>query len=123
MKFALILVMMQILGIASAETISVGDYNITFDYNKPHETVVISNETAILKTFDGAVYFTMGRIYDLIDGELVTVSGYQGLLYHGPNAFGFVNEQDPQFMVEGDLPYYDSADFLRSLRIEKVKAS
>jgi hypothetical protein len=128
MKFVLILVMLLIFGSASAENVIAGKYNVSFDYNRPHE--IISNNTTdifIMKTFDGyiTIYINQNDTFSpkKAEYELLYVDGNIGKLYYDSgNGFVFINDEGLPITITGNIPFYGASDFLRSFHIEKRTA-
>ena len=67
MKLALILAMLMLAGVASAEReyVQVNDFNVSFDLNQTHDTVIDAgngiNGSVAIRTFDGSMICNLFR--------------------------------------------------------------
>jgi hypothetical protein len=121
---------------ASAESVTVGDYNVTFNYNKLHENMIINNNTSLLiQTFNGSITMWPGSIDHISDlssetqkflaeqhWEDIIIDGRDAKLYIGSDGFlvQSLSEDAKSFQLYSDLPFYDLADFLRTVHIEQI---
>lgn len=132
MKFALLLTLVLLVGMTSAETVSVGNYSIEFNISKPHiiedfgESIPGSN-TTVVKTFDGYVAFQprhllievpekaglVGHIY--VDGT----KGEMGEFYKYKDVY-ILN--CAHWFAYSTMQFQDTLDFIESLKsVEKSR--
>lgn len=122
----LVLVMMLLCVAVSAETLTIGNYSISFDYNRQHE--IRNNDT--LQTFDGVVMFwnsyNESRVMGGTDGTYIGETYYNNNIcmisisknqkYYNINTI----DNNDVFMTS-TMNLTDTIDFLKTLKIEKAK--
>jgi hypothetical protein len=116
----------------SAGTVPVGDYNVSFNYTKPSYYIVNDNASVIeMKTFDGTTYIflnhtdveELGRLLESKDStysQWVEINDATEQIWLTGDGF-LLGSND--YFISGHMPLYDLAEFLKSLKIEKVKGS
>ncbi|OPX80437.1 MAG: hypothetical protein A4E45_00057 [Methanosaeta sp. PtaB.Bin039] len=114
---------------ASAETITVGNYSMSFEYDKPH-SIQVFNETnsAEIQVFNGRFQVTIGdaTIFPTNDissdfKQFVEVNGERGVLAVLGDFFLYDSLGELPLYVGGRAPTFDIVDFLRSLKITPVE--
>jgi hypothetical protein len=148
-----LILIVALIAAASAETGIVGDYNVSFKLDKPHETTIETAESfnstgsdpviaarfkptdpvsIQIKTFDGRIWismvsFTVSTYNNLALGDL-TLSGNKtghiwltGLTMTPMQPIYKLLFDHDDIYVQSTMPFMDTADFFKSLRIEKIK--
>lgn len=125
-----VLAILVLMSIASAETVNVGNYSVSFEYSKPHQNIIDNNSSSMLiKTFDGKFTINMNpetilSLWDILKDkdctQYIIVDNQNSKLLTSGDLFDLVN---PSFAVAGNMPFFDLADFLKTLKIEKRKST
>ena len=126
MKILIVLVILALMGMASAETVNLGNCTVSFNYNKPHQNIIEQNlSSMIIETFDGKISISVNpvttldvwnTIKDKDCKQSITINDINSELLTSGDLFALVNQY---YMVDGNMPFFDLADFLKTLKIEK----
>lgn len=104
---------------AVGEIVDLGNYTIEFNLSKPHEIEEAPDGLLKIKTFDGVIFLTNEFFLEEEGyGESIIVDGQYGTLNFpksGGDAY-VVNLKN--FTIASELPFYETADFLRGLHIK-----
>ena len=118
----------------SAETVTIGNYNIEFNLSRPHETensselLVINDtesyyQTLTIKTFDGKIWIVTGidqpsnpDIYT----EEIEIDGDKGVIGFPSYSNSAYKITIGKTFIMSELPFFETADFLRSFHIKPL---
>ena len=130
MSVIFVLAMLVLIGVASAETMNLGYYTVSFNYTKPHQNVIdLNSSNMLIKTFDGNIVISTNptdivniwnAIKDKDSRQTIIVDNRSSELLTAGDLFALVNQY---FMVNGHMPLYDLVDFLKSLKIKKTNST
>lgn len=122
--FITLAIVTLLIPIISAETVIVGNYSIDYNISKPHENEIPNDITLKIKTFDGYVKVwptsvPVGFENDIVYG-IIEVDGDDGILRISPE--GYFGMQTDKVSIFSTMPFYDTADFLRTLHIQPIES-
>ncbi|OPY57284.1 MAG: hypothetical protein A4E49_00074 [Methanosaeta sp. PtaU1.Bin112] len=120
-----ILVCLLLIDIVSAESVNLGNHTIEFNMSRPHE-VDNDRDTLLIKSFDGSVLIIPNAPDPSIDAfrvEAIKIDNASGTLSFLKDEYAATYKKDGEWnAILSSLPIYQTADFLRSLHIEKRSA-
>ena len=129
MKILFVLAILALMGLASAETINIGNYSISFNYSKPYEIAhyPTSNTAVTMKTLDGPIMISVDARADGLIKDNDSIK-YQWINISGMGGKAQLFSEEDVFMVFiptwpgvifGKMPIFDLANFLKTLKIER----
>ncbi len=134
MLWKIVVILVLLMAVVSAESIILGDYNLSFELNKPHEMEIIPPDI-IIKTFDGKIIMEYANwssslhLSDNVPTESINFSGRYGDLQILRSIYDvpiydvtIPMGKNSHILIQSHMPFLNTADFLRSLHIEPVKA-
>jgi hypothetical protein len=139
------------LSLATAESVNVGGYNVSFNMTRPHEIVPSSgtmNAVLTIKTFDGPAsifirpeedeFFAMHIAFNESSKGNVAIErmkidnrwGYVTMTAEKDNMIGHRNygayyspDNHTLAIISSEMPLFDTVDFLRGLHIKRAELS
>lgn len=144
MKQAIILLAMLLMATASAESIAINGYDVNFNITGPYKIENDSNsQTTIINTLNGLVSIgvfhydipvkqsaleSLRELYPDANIHSIIIDGAEGVytIFAGSfsdtfTAMYFGYNQTLGVSIVSSLPFYDNADFLRSLHIKPLQ--
>lgn len=123
----LVLAALLLVTAASAETITVGNYSVSFEYNSPYSIETYNESDSFdMKILDGNFFARINA--SVADpgvpwetNQLASVNGEVGTLSTAGKAFMFRSHRNLPLYLVGEVPFYDLADLLRSLKITPLQ--
>jgi hypothetical protein len=127
MRVLFVLVILVLLGIASAETIQFGNYTATFDMKQPHinDNSNSSDRFRIL-TLQGIIVIYMNTtsaslgVYPVDDSIMISGNKYSVGIIEKGGSYLFYNQNS---FISSRMNLTSTLDFLKTLKIEKTKAT
>jgi hypothetical protein len=125
----LVLALLVLASLGAAESVKVGSYNVSFNVSQAHEIDLNDIDNGVtIKTFDGKASVIIAKNHTMLDllasaQDVVIddVTGKISRMADDERVFlaAYALTPTEEVMIISAIPFYETADFLRSLHVRK----